>query len=200
MSPDDDSHPPETMDVTQGEQTIIAPHATGPPVSPYGSGVEEADEAAMARVLILQPQMETNGQAHQTPVMHPGRPPSQPTLERDTMPAENAQPPVIKAEQPLHAPEPSRPPLVRQDATFGISSVKQHSWKKLHQLIPPLVPTSQFFSQLLRNKGLQVLKAVHMEVPDLKDRVIDSTLVTKGWVNHLLETWSAKHVRPCSAL
>ena len=76
MSPDDDLHPLETMDVTQGEQTIIALHAMGPPVSPYDSGVEEADEAAMARVPILQPQIGTNGQAHQTPVMHPSRLPS----------------------------------------------------------------------------------------------------------------------------
>ncbi len=76
MSPDDDLHPPETIDVTQGEQTIITLRATGPPVSPYDSGVEEADEAAMARVLILQPQIGTNGQVHQTSVMHPSRLPS----------------------------------------------------------------------------------------------------------------------------
>ncbi len=123
MSPDDDSHPPETMDVTQGEQTIIAPCATGPPVSPYDSGVEEADEAAMPRVLILQPQIGTNG--HQTSVMHPSRLPSQPALGRDTMSSENTQPTVIKTEQPSQIPEFSRPPLIRQDATIGISSVKQ---------------------------------------------------------------------------
>ena len=76
MSLDDDSHPPETMDVTQGVQTIIVLHATGPPVSPYDSGVEEADEAAMARVLILQPQIRINGQAHQTSVTCPSRLPS----------------------------------------------------------------------------------------------------------------------------
>ena len=101
MSPDDDSHPPETMDVTQGEQTVIVPHTTGPSISPYNSGVEEADEAAMARVLILQPQTGTNGQAHQAPVTCPSRPPLRPTLGRDTMSSENTQPPVIKTEQPL---------------------------------------------------------------------------------------------------
>ena len=76
MSPDDDLHPPATMDVTQGEQAIIAPYAMGPPVSPYDSGVEEADEAIMTRVPILQPQIGTNRQAHQTPITHPSRPPS----------------------------------------------------------------------------------------------------------------------------
>ena len=89
MSLDNDLHPPETMDVTQGEQTIIALCATRPSVSPYDSGVEETDEAAIARVLIFQPQIGTNGKAHQTPITCPSRPPSQPALGRDTMSSEN---------------------------------------------------------------------------------------------------------------
>ncbi len=85
MSPDDDSHPPETMDVTQGEQTIIVPCTTGPTISPYDSGVEELDEAAMARVPILQPQSMSNRQALPIPITQPSRPPSWPNPERDTI-------------------------------------------------------------------------------------------------------------------
>ncbi len=60
------------------------------------------------------------------------------------MSTENAQLPVIKTEQPPSAPEPIRPPLVRQDAIIGISSVKQEPEQSGAPVeeIPPANPIS----------------------------------------------------------